>query len=183
MGIDELADRAGVSVRTVRYYIGQGLLPGPGARGKQASYDEDHLARLRLIRRLAEQHVPLAEQRERLAQLSPDDLRQLLQEEERHARGMEKARAAASPRDYMTRLLARARARSPEPDRLAAPLQLEVDVASASATPLPQPEPTQHWELASGVDLYVRADAARRYAALIERLLEIARDESGRGSA
>lgn len=96
-------------MRTVRYYISQGLLPGPGARGKSVSYGGDHLARLRLIRRLAEQHVPLAEQRERLAQLSADDLHALLREEDHEYRALEQARAAESPRDYVSRLLARAR--------------------------------------------------------------------------
>jgi hypothetical protein len=46
-----------------------------------------------------------------------------------------------------------------------------------------QPEQVQRWELAPGVDLYVRADAARRHARLIERLLQTARDDLGRGSA
>src|SRR5260221_12707645 len=114
LSMDELADRAGVSVRTVRYYISQGLLPGPGTRGKYASYNQDHLARLRLVRRLAEQHVPLAEQRERLAQLSADELRQLLHEEERHSRVMEQARTAPSPRENVSRLLARARPTPPK---------------------------------------------------------------------
>ncbi|MDP9381147.1 MAG: MerR family DNA-binding transcriptional regulator [Chloroflexota bacterium] len=30
MGISELAERAGVSLRTVRYYVSEGLLPPPG---------------------------------------------------------------------------------------------------------------------------------------------------------
>jgi DNA-binding transcriptional MerR regulator len=47
MTIEALADAAGVSVRTARFYISQGLLPGPGARGRAATYGPDHLARLR----------------------------------------------------------------------------------------------------------------------------------------
>ena len=109
LSIEELADRAGVSVRTVRYYISQGLLLGPANRGKYASYDDDHLARLQLIRRLVDQHVPLAELRERLAHLSSEELKALLRQEERHSRALDQARAERSPRDYVSRLLARAR--------------------------------------------------------------------------
>ena len=56
-----LADRAGVSIRTVRYYIQQGLLPKPEARGPGAHYKEEHLDRLLLIKRLQREHLPLAE--------------------------------------------------------------------------------------------------------------------------
>jgi DNA-binding transcriptional MerR regulator len=52
--IRELAERAGVSVRTVRYYIQEGLLPAPDTQGRFASYTEEHLDRLELIRRLKE---------------------------------------------------------------------------------------------------------------------------------
>src|SRR5437667_2461891 len=89
--IEELADGAGVSVRTVRYYISQGLLAGPGARGRNASYTDEHLARLQLIRRLVEQHVPLAEQRQQLEGLSYQQVRALLKDEERHGKALDRA--------------------------------------------------------------------------------------------
>jgi len=61
LDLTELADRAGVSIRTVRYYIQQGLLPKPDARGPGAHYKEEHLDRLLLIKRLQREHLPLAE--------------------------------------------------------------------------------------------------------------------------
>jgi len=61
LDLTELADRAGVSIRTVRYYIQQGLLPKPAARGPGAHYKEEHLDRLLLIKRLQREHLPLAE--------------------------------------------------------------------------------------------------------------------------
>jgi DNA-binding transcriptional MerR regulator len=61
LDLTELADRAGVSIRTVRYYIQQGLLPKPEARGPGAHYKEEHLDRLLLIKRLQREHLPLAE--------------------------------------------------------------------------------------------------------------------------
>ena len=68
--VEELADLVGVPVRTIRYYITEGLLPGPGTRGKGTVYTEEHLLRLRLIRLLADQRVPLAQIREQVAALS-----------------------------------------------------------------------------------------------------------------
>jgi DNA-binding transcriptional MerR regulator len=67
-----LAGAAGVTPRTVRYYISQGLLPTPVGQGPGAHYTSAHLDRLRLIRRLADEHLPLARIRQELAAL--DDL-------------------------------------------------------------------------------------------------------------
>ncbi|MFC7341023.1 MerR family transcriptional regulator [Saccharopolyspora griseoalba] len=50
--IDELAARAGVTVRTVRFYSSRGLLPAPRLRGRLGLYGAEHLARLELIREL-----------------------------------------------------------------------------------------------------------------------------------
>lgn len=52
--MEELADAAGVPVRTVRYYRERGLLPPPRREGRIAWYDEHHLARLRTIAGLLE---------------------------------------------------------------------------------------------------------------------------------
>lgn len=57
--IDELARAAGMSVRTVRYYVQRGLLPAAAFRGKDTAYDHAHLVRLRAIRRLQEAFFPL----------------------------------------------------------------------------------------------------------------------------
>jgi DNA-binding transcriptional MerR regulator len=64
--ITELARLSGLTVRTVRYYLQQRLLPSSGLRGPGARYDAGHLARLQLIRRLQAEHLPLAEIRRRL---------------------------------------------------------------------------------------------------------------------
>jgi DNA-binding transcriptional MerR regulator len=57
--IDELARAAGMTVRTVRYYVQRGLLPAAAFRGKDTAYDQAHLVRLRAIRRLQEAFFPL----------------------------------------------------------------------------------------------------------------------------
>jgi DNA-binding transcriptional MerR regulator len=68
--LTDLARMADVTPRTVRYYVAQGLLPSPEAAGPATRYSEGHLARLRLIRRLQRDHLPLAEIRERLEQMT-----------------------------------------------------------------------------------------------------------------
>jgi DNA-binding transcriptional MerR regulator len=44
--IDELADLGGVSRRTVRYYVQEGLLPAPLGVGRGRHYGQAHLDRL-----------------------------------------------------------------------------------------------------------------------------------------
>lgn len=58
--VAELARRAGTNVRNVRVYRERGLLPPPRLRGRTGWYDDDHLARLRLIGRLLERGYSLA---------------------------------------------------------------------------------------------------------------------------
>ena len=72
--ISDLARLTGVNVRTIRYYLAQGLLPASGESGPGAHYGEGHLDRLRLTRRLQQQHLPLAEIRRRLAELTDADV-------------------------------------------------------------------------------------------------------------
>ncbi|MEU6449240.1 MerR family transcriptional regulator [Streptomyces sp. NPDC046979] len=71
--IDELAGRAGVTVRTVRFYGTKGLLPPPviGAR-RVGHYGREHLARLALIEELQHRGMTLAAIERYLAQLPPD---------------------------------------------------------------------------------------------------------------
>lgn len=60
MRVKELADLAGTTVRTVRYYHQIGLLPVPAVRGGHRDYDLAHVARLIRVRWLAEAGVPLS---------------------------------------------------------------------------------------------------------------------------
>lgn len=60
LDIDELARRAGTTVRTARMYQERGLLPAPVRRGRRAAYRMEHLTRLRLVQRLADRGYSLA---------------------------------------------------------------------------------------------------------------------------
>ncbi|MFF1293395.1 MULTISPECIES: MerR family transcriptional regulator [unclassified Streptomyces] len=70
--IDELAARAGVTVRTVRFYGTKGLLPPPviGPR-RVGHYGQEHLSRLSLIEELQHQGMTLAAIERYLRQLPP----------------------------------------------------------------------------------------------------------------
>ena len=70
-GPDELAERAGVSRRTVRYYVQRGLLPAPAGLGRGKHYSEAHLARLIEIRELQTAGVSLDEVAARLDGAEP----------------------------------------------------------------------------------------------------------------
>jgi DNA-binding transcriptional MerR regulator len=58
--IDELAARTGMTVRTLRFYATEGLLPAPERRGRIAYYGPQHRMRVDLIRTLQEHGYTLA---------------------------------------------------------------------------------------------------------------------------
>src|SRR5579859_5253263 len=103
--IEELAERVAIPIRTVRYYISEGLLPGPAGRGKAASYGEEHLQRLRLIRLLSNQHRPLAEIHQLLHRLSLPEIRALLVDEEQRAKELGSTDQQQPPQQYVATLL------------------------------------------------------------------------------
>jgi DNA-binding transcriptional MerR regulator len=72
--LQELTSITGVTPRTVRYYVSEGLLPPPVAAGPRSYYTENHLQRLRLIVHLKDTYLPLREIRRRLQELSDDEI-------------------------------------------------------------------------------------------------------------
>jgi DNA-binding transcriptional MerR regulator len=69
----DLATRAGVSERTVRYYVAEGLLPKPAGRGRGAHFGAGHLIRLKLIRAIQQAGNELETIQEYLQELGPND--------------------------------------------------------------------------------------------------------------
>ncbi|MFI6104166.1 MerR family transcriptional regulator [Streptomyces sp. NPDC051310] len=63
MRIGELAQRAGTTTRTLRYYESRGLLPARRAENGHRTYDEDDLRLLRQIRTLQDFGFGLEETR------------------------------------------------------------------------------------------------------------------------
>lgn len=73
--LSELASLTGVTARTIRSWISRDLLPGPIGRGRGASYDDDHRARIETIVALRSHGHSLDDIRQRLTTTPLDELR------------------------------------------------------------------------------------------------------------
>jgi DNA-binding transcriptional MerR regulator len=71
LNVDEVARLTGTSVRTIRWYQSEGLLPSPRRAGRTARYDADHVQRLEAIRDLQAHGLTLVAIR-RLLERAPD---------------------------------------------------------------------------------------------------------------
>lgn len=174
--IGELADLADVTPRTIRYYVAQGLLASPAGAGPGARYDEDHHRRLRLIRRLQGEHLPLAEIRKRLATMNPDDIEAIVASDPKPA--------PDSALDYLDHLLGDRAVREAQPALLmrsiAPALAWHEPPPPPAATPTASPPPIERsqWDriqLDPDVELHVRRPLSRIQNKRVERLIELAR--------
>lgn len=170
--LTELADLGGVTPRTVRYYISQGLLPSPLGAGPGPKYDDTDLARLRLIKRLQRDHQPLAQIRKVLDGLGDE---QIL-----HAESDPEPAPTDSALDYLRRVTGSHRVSE-------APLSSAYASAPPPVPPMSAPvEPPDdvrlersQWEridLAPDVQLHIRRPLMRSTAKRVDRLIAIARD-------
>lgn len=80
--IGELAELAGVTRRTVHYYINKGLIPPAEGAGVNSYYTADHLSRIKLIRKLQESYLPLDEIRKLIKPLNRAGVEERLEQEE-----------------------------------------------------------------------------------------------------
>jgi DNA-binding transcriptional MerR regulator len=198
--IADLARLSGVTPRTVRYYVSQGLLPSPEHAGPSTRYGEGHLARLRLIRRLQQEHLPLAEIRGRLALLNDDEVERLSAAraegpvEPTPARALSfvqelMAQSGVQPRVAMAHDVPLARASAvyePRiPDGYPQPSLPSSAPAAPSLPAMPPREPRSPgvdrstWErhaLSPDVELHVRRPLDRRSNKRVEQLIRIARE-------
>lgn len=94
--LDELARAAGVSPRTVRYYVQRGLLPAPAFRGKDTAYSHEHLVRLRGIKHLQEKFLPLDAIQAELARRTAREIEEMIEGDQAKA----PARQAAPPVNF-----------------------------------------------------------------------------------
>lgn len=101
--IGELAQTADVTTRTIRYYVSEGLLPSPEGGGRAATYGDEHLARLKLIRILKEEFLPLHEIRALLGELDYPAVVELLEEKRRQ--GQPPSPQPGSAKAYLQTLL------------------------------------------------------------------------------
>lgn len=189
--ISDLARLTGLSVRTIRYYLAQGLIPASGESGPGAHYGQGHLDRLRLIKRLQAEYLPNAEIRRRLAPLSDAEVAALVGEPP----DVDPARPTTSALDYVRGVLGVAPAPSapvafpPTLASIAPPAAPVAPVARArlvaeEAAPFaadqqeaPMPDRSQWERLALGpdIELHIRRPLSRPQQRRVERLITIAR--------
>jgi DNA-binding transcriptional MerR regulator len=149
--IQDLADVAEVTPRTIRYYVAQGLLPSPEGAGPGSRYSDGHLARLRLIRRLQREHLPLAEIRARIATLDDGAVSALLDspvERPRLGSAVEYIRSVLG--GWPAESEGRARAIADQSPRFAAPPAADRDAPGAPPAP-GTPPPFEAFEIAPGL--------------------------------
>ena len=188
--ITELCERADVTPRTVHFYVQQGLLPPAGSPGPGARYSDGHVARVRLIRLLQKQHLPLAEIGKRIRGLSDAEVTALVAETKER-----RPEPRGSALDYIRSVLAEPR--SAEEAVAPAARRSSTSIASpparpstpAPATPAATPARSQ-WErhmLADGMELHVRRPLSRIEQRQFEKLMAAAKailaDSEGEGSS
>jgi len=174
--IGELADLAGVTPRTIRYYVSIGLLPSPVQAGPRTRYTDGHLQRLRLIRHLQRQHLPLAEIAEHIARLDDEAVEAALNADV-------VARPADSALDYIKRITGGPRPAASEskevtPQAVRAPARRPAEPGPASP-PKAQLDTRTRWErvpLSESVELHIRHPMERRKRQQIEHYIRLGRE-------
>jgi DNA-binding transcriptional MerR regulator len=186
--INELAQKASVTVRTIRYYTDQGLLPPPDTRGKYATYNGGHLLRLELIRQMKEAYLPLREIREIIQTLSDEEVQKRLGEGQPNiqaSRPPRIAEAKSSALDYIAQVRGRqAELRAPEkdgtdilPDRPLAPKppSQSPGVPMGKIVILEDDLPGETWrhiEIAPGIELHLREPVEPDLLAVLESMIK-----------
>lgn len=201
--ISDLADLAGVSPRTIRYYTEEGLIPQPEVDGKYAYYTSNHLTRLNLIKVLKDNFLPLKEIRLLLSGMSDEEIEAKVGEPGSFFSIQERAMIpfnmiredqnkpeGSSALDYISRVMGEKTStrNRPEPPphhqslpktNLAGstlPSSLTKSIAEPHA-PIAVGEP-ERWEkfiLADGVELLIRQPADRKTQYSLHQLIGLAR--------
>ena len=172
LDLAELADRTGVSPRTIRYYIQEGLLPSPEARGPGAHYGPEHLERLKIIKRLQREHLPLAE------------IRRLLEEAGENLAALSAMSRAPSHRRTSAQEYIRGVLGSPATESrvfsMSSPMRPIVGEAGEAGREVRSAHRTRsQWEritLAPDVELHVRRPLSRTQNKQVDGLLQAARE-------
>jgi DNA-binding transcriptional MerR regulator len=182
--INELANLAGVTVRTIRYYTDEGLLPPPDTRGKYAYYNLSHLLRLELIRRMKEAYLPLREIRQAIQAMSDDEVQQQVQVTEKksiQAPPLHRVSEAKSDAlDYIARVRSRqADLRLPDKNNeIVLPGQPQADKAPpkmGKIIVLDNDLPGESWrriEIAPGIELNLREPVEPGLETIIEDIIK-----------
>ncbi len=160
--LQAIAAASGLPVRTLRFYLAQGLLPSPVRQGQHTRYPASTLHRLTLLRRLRAANLPLADIRDRLAAMSDADVQLAL--------------GVARP---PTRMVGPLGAESAPDLALGWTDEDAPDVIATAITNGPAAPQRSQWErivLEPGIELTVQRPLTRLAAKRVDRLVAYARE-------
>jgi DNA-binding transcriptional MerR regulator len=186
--LSELSALTGLPVRTIRYYVAEGLIPSPGKDGPSTRYPDTTLARLRLTLRLRDAHQPLAAIRARLESLGDDEVIALAGTDTEQPK-------PGSALDYVRSLLAgkesavpggpaQLQDAAPDADLLATPPPYRLSSDSEPPASMPAPRrgtslgERSHWDrvaITPDIELHVRRPLSRPANRMVDRLVAFAR--------
>ena len=174
--IGELAKIAGVSVRTIRYYISEGLLPSPQSRGRYTVYDDEYIDRIELIKRLKEAFLPIKEIRVMLDTKSKAEINEFL-------RNFENTRPSGNDAlDYIADLMENKKVYSPQPSRLqyqSPPAAMESRQSPVSAAKSPRDfgdeENWKRFKIIPGFEIHITERIFNRHERVVLQLIEKAK--------
>lgn len=169
--LEDLARRAGVSPRTVRYYVQRGLVPAPAFRGPDTAYGEEHLAALLAVKRLQEDFWPLDAIAGAIAGRSIDELHRIGEGKLQPRRPS----APSAPSEH---------AREAAPKRRVSAREAARDSAREAAPAIARTK-GERIELTRGLELWIDEAASDANADLVDEIVRLARElrtkkESGR---
>jgi DNA-binding transcriptional MerR regulator len=186
--INELSALSGLPVRTIRYYLAQGLIPAAGKEGPATRYPDATLARLRLIAKLRDAHQPLAEIRKRLAQLSDTEVLELTatpDEPELAGSALDYVRSLLGGSDQLEAFQESRDVMAPATRTLrVGELRSDLSLPAAppgpgDGSPLGQRSTWEHVAITPDIELHLRRPLSRRDNRMVERLIAFARQLQG----
>lgn len=184
--INELAKLTKTTVRTIRYYTSEGLLPQPDSDGKYAYYDENHKNRLDLILRMKTAYLPLKEIRQIMLSLSDDEVRRRLidpvmpekKEVGKQNKSISSDEKKSDALDYIANILeTQTHYRTHEFQTRKPAVQSQKPSFSRSPLPIDHSdvENWQHIILAPGVELHLRSPTDPQTKNRIQQLMTYAK--------
>lgn len=183
--IQELAERCGVTPRTIRFYIEEGLLPPPLQEGRIGLYTDEHVERLELIRRLKEAFLPLREIHRLVNSLSSAEIRALLETLPRapHAAPSEEAESCAVGQSALDYIRSSQKGVSREEDTTSSPQSYHeartVLLRKARREQLaPDDEEFARWQriiIVPGLEIHIRESNDYHFVSRVRQLVEFAR--------
>jgi len=164
--ISELSDAGSVTARTIRYYVAEGLLAPPGRGGRGATYNEEHLARLELIKRLKEEYLPLQEIATLLRGLDREAVSELLKQKQRTG-----SAPRSSAKNYLKDLLEVSGGAASDSGRL----RPQVEARTRLENEIPEGVGWRRLVVDEGVELHIREDRLGRDINKVRQLFQFAR--------